>query len=243
MGRPIKNEVGNVYGELTVISLSEFVSPGPAFWDCICSCGNTVSIPGYSLRRGDFKSCGCKQGIKSNGHGGNFIDETGKRYGKLVVLEEHGQYAHCVKWVCKCDCGNITYVTGSSLRAGQTKSCGCIVRLPKGVSGFNTVYRRYRNQASERNYSWNLSKEEFAEIISKPCFYCGAEPDQCSRGRRSNGGFIYNGVDRLNNSIGYEINNVVPCCGVCNRMKSDATLDGFKNKIVDIYNRIISSHF
>lgn len=49
------------------------------------------------------------------------IDEKGKRYGKLTVLE----YVGNSKWKCQCDCGNITNVTGYFLRSKQIKSCGC----------------------------------------------------------------------------------------------------------------------
>lgn len=55
------------------------------------------------------------------------IDETGHRYGRLTVLErfpiknEMGAY-----WKCCCDCGVEVVVRGSSLRAGVSKSCGCL---------------------------------------------------------------------------------------------------------------------
>ena len=54
-------------------------------------------------------------------------DEIGKRYGRLVVLcfshvDEKYKLAY---WKCKCDCGNIVIIAGSSLRKGNTNSCGC----------------------------------------------------------------------------------------------------------------------
>ena len=58
------------------------------------------------------------------------IDETGKRYGKIVVLQQvldpierekrHG--AAC--WLCKCDCGQTFITTGHELRRGKRKTCG-----------------------------------------------------------------------------------------------------------------------
>lgn len=55
------------------------------------------------------------------------IDLTGKRYGKLTVLELVGKKNNSKEyyWKCKCDCGNICEVQGVSLRSGNTKSCGC----------------------------------------------------------------------------------------------------------------------
>lgn len=58
----------------------------------------------------------------------NFVDYTGRRYGKLLVLkrgtrnEKRGLYS----WVCKCDCGNVKEVIGADLRNGNTNSCGCM---------------------------------------------------------------------------------------------------------------------
>ena len=52
---------------------------------------------------------------------------TGKRYGRLIVLKENGKTNHGdLRWLCKCDCGNIKTITGSKLKSGWTKSCGCL---------------------------------------------------------------------------------------------------------------------
>ena len=59
---------------------------------------------------------------------GKVIDETGNKYGILTVLkrvpnDKHGK----AKWLCRCECGKEIEVLGSSLRKGNTKSCGCRV--------------------------------------------------------------------------------------------------------------------
>ena len=61
------------------------------------------------------------------------IDETGKRYGRLVVLRDAGRnLRQNVLWECQCDCGNKCVVEGGLLRSGNTKSCGCLrVDWPK----------------------------------------------------------------------------------------------------------------
>lgn len=53
------NEVGNVYGRLTVLSEGERAKSGTIKWNCICECGNTVSVRGDILRNGSTKSCKC----------------------------------------------------------------------------------------------------------------------------------------------------------------------------------------
>lgn len=60
----------------------------------------------------------------------NKIDMKGKRFGKLKVVEDSLERTKsgCIKWKCKCDCGNFKNVDGRSLRNGSTQSCGCIQR-------------------------------------------------------------------------------------------------------------------
>ena len=60
------------------------------------------------------------------------IDETGNRYGRLTVTEQAendsggGTRWRGTRWRCKCDCGEQTLATGSQLRTGSKRSCGCI---------------------------------------------------------------------------------------------------------------------
>ncbi len=66
-----------------------------------------------------------------------FIDETGKRYGKLTVMEKYnkgGRFEH-VKWLCRCDCGRIEPVNGYYLRRGMRTMCNqCAAELrAKGI--------------------------------------------------------------------------------------------------------------
>lgn len=49
----------------------------------------------------------------------------GQRFGKLVVLYRTTNQGKCVRWVCQCDCGNKTVVSGGHLKDGHTTSCGC----------------------------------------------------------------------------------------------------------------------
>lgn len=98
-----------------------------AVWECICDCGKTTYVTGYELRTGITKSCGCLKGKPAE-------DLTGKRFGKLVVIDRYYQYGE-TKWNCKCDCGNITQVKASSLRSGAIQSCGCKERVYEDLTG------------------------------------------------------------------------------------------------------------
>lgn len=56
-----------------------------------------------------------------------FKDLSGKKFGKLTVIRatDKRTLAGTVIWECRCDCGNIAYVSGTNLKSGHTKSCGC----------------------------------------------------------------------------------------------------------------------
>ena len=57
----------------------------------------------------------------------HLIDITGMRFGRLVVIEKaiNTSKTTNARWMCKCDCGNVVIVLSTTLRNGQSKSCGC----------------------------------------------------------------------------------------------------------------------
>ena len=60
---------------------------------------------------------------------GLYIDLTGKRFGRLLVIERDGSNKHGqVKWLCRCDCGAEKHILGMCLSRGETQSCGCLHR-------------------------------------------------------------------------------------------------------------------
>lgn len=130
MGKKVIDETGHRYGRLTVIERAGSDERGRVRWLCKCDCGTEKVVRGESLRWGGVKSCGCLRKdsiaiISARSHSGTFIDETGNRYGRLTVIRKGSPTRSGSKWVCQCDCGNWVEVAGSSLRTGNTKSCGC----------------------------------------------------------------------------------------------------------------------
>ena len=117
-----ENIIGNKYGKLTVLEITNKKSENGThlYYKCQCDCGNITYATGNNLKLGNVSSCGCI-------HSPNL---TGQRFGKLVVLEKTDEkVGNSYKWKCLCDCGNITYVSHNSLSMGHTKSCGCIISL------------------------------------------------------------------------------------------------------------------
>ena len=79
-------------------------------------------------------------------HSYNFIDITGQRFGRLVVL----RYAPEWKvgyWRVRCDCGTEFFTEGRAMRTGRTRSCGCLRQdfcreLGKGGYGVGKRFRQ-----------------------------------------------------------------------------------------------------
>ncbi len=60
------------------------------------------------------------------------IEMLGRRFGRLVVLEEAARSKTGIRrWLCQCDCGTIKVIQGAALREGDTQSCGCKRRRDK----------------------------------------------------------------------------------------------------------------
>ncbi|HEX7096245.1 MAG TPA: hypothetical protein VF183_10205, partial [Acidimicrobiales bacterium] len=55
-----------------------------------------------------------------------FIDLTGRRFDRLVVLRRDANRGTQPYWLARCDCGKEAVVQGGHLRSGTTRSCGCL---------------------------------------------------------------------------------------------------------------------
>jgi hypothetical protein len=175
------------------------------------------------------------------------VNLEGKRFGALFVMDIiTNRKKGYVYWKCRCDCGKEIDARGSSLISGGIRSCGCLQKkrawesnsLPPKLASLRSLYRKYKKSASDRKYSFNLDIEYFKKLTSSNCYYCGIEPYRINNNRtkRENEHYVYNGIDRIDNSIGYEIENCVPCCRECNVSKGERTTEEFINWIKRVHN-------
>jgi hypothetical protein len=85
------------------------------------------------------------------------------------------------------------------------------------------LYRGYRNDAKKRGYEFSLPYDDFSVLIQNNCSYCNSPPSTKKSPRKNKfkklKSFLLNGVDRIDNSIGYAGYNCVPCCKICNYAK------------------------
>lgn len=117
-----KDLKGEKYGEFTVIEmLHNYKNSGHMYCKCVGDDGGEYIIRQDALRSGATKHTkgACKAGKP--------MDIVGKKFGKLTPIEptENRAANSTIVWKCKCDCGNICYVSSGNLKRGHTTSCGC----------------------------------------------------------------------------------------------------------------------
>ena len=106
--------IGAIFGEWTVLSLSEIKS---GYLHCRCSCGIERDVKKTDLIKGTSTCCG---------HNRKKV-EIGQTYNQLTALERIRENDKTF-YICRCSCGQITKVLGSQLTSGKQKSCGCLYK-------------------------------------------------------------------------------------------------------------------
>lgn len=125
----IKNIVGHQYGRWKVLAASNKAS---SYW-CECKCGTKRQVTRTNLIEGKSVSCGCFKSEQI--HKRAFIDLTNKKIGKLTVLQiSHKNKRHNYYWLCLCECGNLTKVSGIHLRGEKIRTCGHCGNFRNGKS-------------------------------------------------------------------------------------------------------------
>ena len=160
-------------------------------------------------------------------------DLTGTRFGRLVVINR-SRRERTTFYTCHCDCGQDREVRSCNLTSGNTTSCGCLqreltskrARKPPGHAASRAVWNYYKRNAKTRGLGWELSWEAFSTMIRSPCYYCGIMNGTITRMPHGDT-LAHNGIDRKDNSLGYNVDNAVPCCKICNLAKNNLSEDEF----------------
>ena len=89
---------------------------------------------------------------------------------------------------------------------------------------------------------FNLSIERFQELSIQNCFYCGCKPtnmrQDTTKMRKGVTRQFLNGIDRIDNNIGYIEGNVRACCEDCNKAKRNLSEEQFFDLIKSIYRNL-----
>lgn len=122
---------GQKFGKLTALQRVENGKDGKVKWKCLCECGNYKIVSSGDLKSGNVKSCGCLLSPSL----------VGKRFGNLTVIEKERVHVRksggkIILWRCKCDCGNVRIVPGTSLNQGIVTKCEeCVRKSRKTLIG------------------------------------------------------------------------------------------------------------
>lgn len=142
-------------------------------------------------------------------------DLTGQRFGRRTVIGRAGSDRRgCATWLCLCDCGNESVVTGAELRKNRSGSCGCMrkerltihgkkkTRLYKVWEGIKTrcynpshkAYERYGGRGITVCDEWLHDFQVFFNWAVANGYDEHAPRGQCT-------------IDRIDNDRGYSPDN------------------------------------
>lgn len=216
---------GKRFGKWTVKTLSIIEGRYRYRWICECLCGTLREVEGNSLRLGKTKSCGCDGKLWLN---------TKIKYGRLLPIEPIQERAKggSVKWLFQCDCGKISTHIATRVKDGSITSCGCgRINFNADIS-YAEIFSDYKFRAKQHGLKFELPSEYFIKLITSSCYYCGFPPNhEYNHYKRRNSkpkhlpnieifSIKVNGIDRINNNLGYTKENSVSCCKFCNLAKN-----------------------
>lgn len=118
------NLPGDRYGRLTLVEEvpgQGGAKPSTRRWACVCDCGTITNVILNNLRKSNSESCGC---VKRGRQGSTL--HIGQVFERLTLLQETTTNARHAKWLVRCQCGVEKEVAESSLKAGTSRSCGCL---------------------------------------------------------------------------------------------------------------------
>lgn len=122
---------------------------------------------------------------------GKLVDLTGNTFGYWTVLgrDENNEKKN-IHWICKCKCGTVRSVSGTSLRGGISVSCGCL--KDKKTSERNRL--RCVDMSGQRIGKWTVlrmddSKERTAKIGTRWICRC-----DCGKEKSVSGYSLRNGT-------------------------------------------------
>lgn len=138
---------------------------------------------------------------------------AGERFGRLIAIQcLPGSAGERSKWLCRCDCGNEPRIVGNSLRAGLTRSCGCLQRDACRQKNSTHGMRK----APEYSVWYDMKRRCFDPKNKRYADYGGRGIAVCESWRISFASFYADmgprptathSIDRMNNNGNYEPSN------------------------------------
>mgnify|MGYP000947893575 CR=1 FL=1 len=225
-----KDLTGQRFGRGVVIEQNGFRTIGIKnprtypVWSLLCDCGNKYEVSGLQLYSKTTNSCGC---LRRN-------SLIGCKFGFGTVLKFKGHRSkgqtskrECVVWELKCDCGNLYEAITEDLSSGYVKSCGCLKytfqQIPENCTNFiqspKSYFRKLKSGAKKRNIQFDITVKDIINLIELQNFKCKLTGVTINYSTGS--------IDRIDNKLGYTINNIHWTHRVINYMKNTLSQEEF----------------
>jgi hypothetical protein len=141
--------------------------------------------------------------------------------------------------ICCPTCNEVRVTKSHNKKDKRCKQCySASQRLaPNANSTYKVLIASVKSGAKKRGIAYELSFDQFKDIVQDNCFWCGEKPaSKNPKGERMPTiPAPANGIDRIDNSIGYIYTNCVASCQVCNVAKNNHTEQEFLAWIEKIY--------
>lgn len=162
------NRAGQKFGMLTFIEPTDKNQRGNIIWKLQCDCGQFTFLPANHVVGGNTKSCGCLTKHDWSGQKFGmltFLEPTKERKGKGIGRGSKGKH---IVWKLQCDCGNVIFLDGISVRSGNTKSCGCLkLKVLKERAIYKTPEqkRKRRKELQRKRYARSPFRKSVSSAI------------------------------------------------------------------------------
>jgi DNA-directed RNA polymerase subunit M/transcription elongation factor TFIIS len=190
--------------------------------------GVFIAKPYWVLKRG-FACKKCEQEKVTINYENEYI---GKIYGSRKIVEFAGfirpntsteKYKSRL-WKSECiNCKNIIIEELDIIK--KCYVCKVCKNRPQGETGALLAYKDVKRSAKNRDIDFELTLDEFVSIAKNNCNYCNENPTTRYGIWLEWSKFHFNGIDRINNNLGYIKSNCVSCCKYCNTAKNDMYLE------------------
>ena len=104
------------------------------------------------------------------------------------------------------------------------------------------LFQSFATTRRSRNLCWELTRDQaVSQWPNECCHYCNAAPSQSRSGSKSRpqDAVKFNSLDRLDSALGYTIDNVVPCCKICNFAKNTMSVEEFRAWLSRVYGHFV----
>ena len=192
---------------------------GNTIWHCLCDCGNECDVSSTHLVTGQTLSCGCLQKERAS----NASTKDIRKY------DDNG---NVVKKLCPC-CQQWLPIEKFQKHKPSKDGHASVCKICS-AHRVTSRYSAYRTNANKHQREFDLTLEEFDDITKQPCYYCGGYNGEFQ-------GVSFSGIDRIDSDKGYTKDNIIPCCGTCNRMKNNLSQEFWIQHMQKILNHLTNN--